>query len=465
MQYTDLDHLHAPKKVTIDEVETDYQYDANGNLVNDGERVISWNQDNMPTKIVKGDQTVEFFYDANGRRIIKKINEDKTIYVNSSYQKSVINGQENTTKYYFANGKRIAIRHMPFAIRYLHQDHLGSTVLATDLNSEPLGETLSYFPYGNFVNNSVTQLSSNPKYLFTGQEEDPEIGLYNYNARLYNPKTGVFISADTVQGLNRYAYAANNPLRYTDPSGLKIPGETQEEARLRMQQNRRRIEQQKQTQLVLEQNESPVEQILRLGSRLRELVGEGSINSTNIEDIIADIKDEFEWNVLDAIIDSVRQDQNYQDLMGQTEVGNLHCVGFVRSYTRMAGGELPGLGGGSYEVGVDLSSSGFIWHSSDDIQKRAYEVKEGDILSYRSRGKDEGSFSNHLAVITDPNGLLAEAVGGTFRWNGINAGKGGVLVNQRSFDFTSGSATGVPAEQTEGVISWIVGWGVYSMNF
>ena len=465
MQYTDPDHLHAPKEVTIDGVEVDYQYDANGNLVNDGERIISWNQDNMPTKIVKGDTEVNFFYDADGNRIIKKVGEDKIIYVSSSYQKSTIDGQETATKYYFANGRVAQLKEDNLS--FLHQDHLGSNVLATNSNSEPLGETLSYFPYGNFVNNSVTQLSSNPKYLFTGQESDNETGLYNYNARLYNPRIGSFISADILglelnysQKLNRFSYVINNPLRHTDPSGLKIPGETQEEARLRMQQNRRRIEQQKQTQLVLEQSESPVEQILRLGSRLRELVGGGGINSTNIEDIIADIKDEFEWNVLDAIIDSVRQDS-----MGQTEVGNLHCPGFVRSYTRMAGGELPRLGGGSYEVGVDLSSSGFIWHSSDDIQKRAYEVKEGDILSYRSRGKDEGSFSNHLAVITDPNGLLAEAVGGTFRWNGINAGKGGVLVNQRSFDFTSGSATGVPAEQTEGVISWIVGWGVYSMNF
>ena len=219
MQYTDPDHLHAPKKVTIDGIETDYQYDNNGNLVNDGEREITWNQDNMPTKIIKGDTEVKFYYDADGRRIVKKTGEDKIVYVNSSYQKSVVNGQETITKYYFANGRRIAIRHMPFAIRYFHQDHLGSNVLATNSDSQSLGESLSYFPYGNFVNNSVTQLSSNPKYLFTGQESDNETGLYNYNARLYNPKTGVFISADTVQGLNRYAYVSGNPINMTDPSG------------------------------------------------------------------------------------------------------------------------------------------------------------------------------------------------------------------------------------------------------
>jgi hypothetical protein len=50
--------------------------------------------------------------------------------------------------------------------------------------------------------------------------------LYNYDARLYDPVVGRFISADSVvpnvydpQSLNRYAYCVNNPLIYTDPSG------------------------------------------------------------------------------------------------------------------------------------------------------------------------------------------------------------------------------------------------------
>ena len=45
-------------------------------------------------------------------------------------------------------------------------------------------------------------------------------------ARFYDPILGRFISADTAvpsandpQALNRYAYASNNPLRYTDPTG------------------------------------------------------------------------------------------------------------------------------------------------------------------------------------------------------------------------------------------------------
>jgi len=66
------------------------------------------------------------------------------------------------------------------------------------------------------------------KYKYTGQEEDPETGLYYYNARYYDPILGRFISADSIVGnprdpqdLNRYTYANNNPLKYTDPTGHK----------------------------------------------------------------------------------------------------------------------------------------------------------------------------------------------------------------------------------------------------
>ena len=45
-----------------------------------------------------------------------------------------------------------------------------------------------------------------------------------YNARWYDPALGRFAQADSivppgVQGLDRYSYTNNNPVRYTDPSG------------------------------------------------------------------------------------------------------------------------------------------------------------------------------------------------------------------------------------------------------
>ena len=63
-------------------------------------------------------------------------------------------------------------------------------------------------------------------YGFTGQRLDSSSALMYYGARYYDPVLGRFISADSIvpsagnpQGLNRYAYVYNNPLRYRDPSG------------------------------------------------------------------------------------------------------------------------------------------------------------------------------------------------------------------------------------------------------
>jgi RHS repeat-associated protein len=70
---------------------------------------------------------------------------------------------------------------------------------------------------------------------YTGQRLDLS-GLLNYNARMYDPTLGRFISADTIipdrsnpQSRNRYSYVLNNPLKYTDPSGHCYEGSGEEE--------------------------------------------------------------------------------------------------------------------------------------------------------------------------------------------------------------------------------------------
>lgn len=105
---------------------------------------------------------------------------------------------------------------------YFQKDHLGSSTVTTDGTGGVVEET-QYVPFGGTRSHSGSTLSN---YKFTGQELDPETGLYNYNARLYDPWVGMFITPDSMvpdftnpQCLNRYAYCVNNPLAYVDPSG------------------------------------------------------------------------------------------------------------------------------------------------------------------------------------------------------------------------------------------------------
>jgi len=49
------------------------------------------------------------------------------------------------------------------------------------------------------------------------------VGLYYYNARWYDPELGRFITEDPAKdGLNWYTYVRNNPLKYTDPTGMWV---------------------------------------------------------------------------------------------------------------------------------------------------------------------------------------------------------------------------------------------------
>ncbi|MDQ2834430.1 MAG: RHS repeat-associated core domain-containing protein [Acidobacteriota bacterium] len=68
-----------------------------------------------------------------------------------------------------------------------------------------------------------------PAYKFTGKERDTESGLDNFGARYYGSNMGRMMSPDppggdltNPQSLNRYAYALNNPLTNTDPTGLYV---------------------------------------------------------------------------------------------------------------------------------------------------------------------------------------------------------------------------------------------------
>ncbi|MCP3940137.1 MAG: hypothetical protein GY710_01465 [Desulfobacteraceae bacterium] len=222
------EHINGVSAISRNGANAAYIYDENGNMTLSPDladqdhtpRKITYNTDNMPIQIIKGDTVVDFVYDGHGTRVAKIVNSSNTtIYAGEHFE--VKNGV--TTKYIFAGNLRIAMIQNNETL-FIHKDHLGSSTVITDATGTIKGnQQTSYMPFGmTRGNTNITETD----YKFTGQEFDGETGLYNYNARLYDPVIGVFITADTIvpdptnpQTMNRYSYCGNNPLIYVDPSG------------------------------------------------------------------------------------------------------------------------------------------------------------------------------------------------------------------------------------------------------
>jgi RHS repeat-associated protein len=108
-----------------------------------------------------------------------------------------------------------------FSVFYMHADRLGTPQYVTDSTKAVVWKDL-YQPFGadspTFIGNVFLQ-----NLRFPGQQYDAETGLYHNGQREYDTTKGRYIQTDPIGlngGINTYAYAGNNPFRFTDPSGL-----------------------------------------------------------------------------------------------------------------------------------------------------------------------------------------------------------------------------------------------------
>ena len=171
-----------------------------------------------PTPVVPPAMNASFVYDGDGDRVKSTINGATTYFVGAHYE--VANGV--VTKYYYAGSQRIAMR-TNGTLNYLLGDHLGSTSLTTDANGYLVSE-MRYKAWGEVRYASGT---TSTKYQYTGQASyEADFGLYYYGARWYDFYLNHFTQPDTIvpdpynpQDWDRYSYARNNPIRYTDPNG------------------------------------------------------------------------------------------------------------------------------------------------------------------------------------------------------------------------------------------------------
>jgi RHS repeat-associated protein len=206
---------------------TGFTYDAAGNMTQNGSTTYTYDAENRLTST----SGCSFTYDGDGNRV------QKTGCANIYYWRDLGGDalEESIAgtmarEYVFFGGKRVARRDVATnTVHYFFSDHLGSTSLVTNATGAMPPESESdYYPYGGeIVVSSPTVQDQN--YKFTGKERDSESGLDNFGARYDASALGRFMTTDPVvitterlmnpQQLNLYAYVANNPLRFIDPTG------------------------------------------------------------------------------------------------------------------------------------------------------------------------------------------------------------------------------------------------------
>ena len=204
---------------------------------------VSYTCYDRPSVLSEGGRSVAFTYNGEGDRV-KMYVADGT--------------SEVLTRHYI--GSRYEHDHTPSGIRerlYLGGDaysapmvyerenggswtlyNIGRDYLGNVTHIATSGGTLvseySYDPWGRLRDpdtHAVYSPGQEPELFlgrgFTGHEHLPWFGLVNMNARLYDPLLGRFLSPDPyvqapdfTQNYNRYIYCLNNPLKFTDRSGV-----------------------------------------------------------------------------------------------------------------------------------------------------------------------------------------------------------------------------------------------------
>lgn len=109
------------------------------------------------------------------------------------------------------------------SIRYCYGNPLGSIELELDQQGNVISRE-EYYPFGGtalWAASSLTEASVKTR-RYSGKERDAS-GLYYFGYRYYQPWSARWLSPDpagTLDGLNLYRMARNNPLTLQDPNGL-----------------------------------------------------------------------------------------------------------------------------------------------------------------------------------------------------------------------------------------------------
>ena len=211
-------------------------------LVPDRQQIISYTCYNRPSVLTEGGRSAAFTYNGDGGRVKMYVADGATPVLSRYY----IGGRYEYDQTPSGNKERLYLGGDAYSAPMVYQrenagnwtaynigrDYLGNVTQIASLSGTLVAE-YSYDPWGRLRNPETLEIYSSgcePELFlgrgFTGHEHLTWFGLVNMNARLYDPLLGRFLSPDPyvqapdfTQNFNRYSYALNNPLKYTDESG------------------------------------------------------------------------------------------------------------------------------------------------------------------------------------------------------------------------------------------------------
>ncbi len=216
----------------------DYDYDANGNMIQDlnkGIEGITYNHLNLPTEVRFGaGNKIQYIYDAIGTKFEKIIIKNNEIPITTKYAgnyvyKGLISSRPNLEFFNQPEGYvQPNDNSEGYSYVYQYKDHLGNVRLSYMENEGDMEivEENNYYPFGlqhKGYNNVVN--GTEHTYKYNGKEHQQELGLdwYDFGARNYDSALGRWTTIDPLADKNHfdspYTFVHNNPLIYVDPDG------------------------------------------------------------------------------------------------------------------------------------------------------------------------------------------------------------------------------------------------------
>ena len=207
-----------------------YAYDAQGNLIQEhqGEQTTSYVYDgfNRTIRVEQADgRIVQHGYDPEGLR--SRLDTDGTVrhFVHDGWH--VVNELDETERVqasYIRGHEWLTQLDDQGEVAYYVNNIHGDVTHLTGSQGQILN-AYTYDAFGNMLSSREQRVNT---FRYAGEMQDALTGHYYLRARFYNPIIARFTQEDTYRGdgLNLYAYVANNPIRYVDPSGYAKAGKS-----------------------------------------------------------------------------------------------------------------------------------------------------------------------------------------------------------------------------------------------